>query len=177
MARDLGPPDPGDHTPPDRGDRDERGCRGGGGEGDAGLVDMALVHQRPLTFTGLDGLPVVQRFVSILWGTHNPQNTVSKDGVILAPLDKLEERRERAAGVLSRPSTSSGGERTDLKARGNRQWLGAGAGLWIVRMVGPGGSAPCARMDLHAIQSPVLVAQSTNRYEKRLTIAGAACSM
>jgi hypothetical protein len=32
-------------------------------------------------------------------------------------------------------------------------------------------------MDLHAIQSPVLVAQSTNRYEKRLTMAGAACSM
>ena len=53
------------------------------------------------------------------------------------------------------------------------EWLGAGAGagLWIVRMVGSGGSALCARMDLRAMQSPMPVAQSTNPYEKQFTMA------
>ena len=58
------------------------------------------------------------------------------------------------------------------------EWLGAGAGagLWIVRMVGSGGSALCARMDLCAMQSPAPVAQSTNPYEKRFTMVSATSS-
>jgi hypothetical protein len=105
LVRSLGLPDRGDHTPPDRGDhtaRDVRGCRRGG-KGAAGVVGMAPVQQRPPTFTGPTGPPVLQRFVSTLWSTHNSRNTVPKgegDPGTSRQARRAREQAQTGAGKL-----------------------------------------------------------------------------